>query len=328
MHFDIALGGDLPEALEGARAAEESGFAAGWMPENKHDALIQLAVVSQHTHRMQIGSSVAVAFARSPMVTAIAANDLQLVSGGRFILGLGSQTQRHIVERFAMPWSAPAAQMREYVEALLAIWDSWTEDSDLQFRGRRYTYTLMPPAFRPGANPFGRPRVFTAGIGAKMTQVAGEIADGLICHPFSSVQYLQRVTLPALEAGLTRAGRQRCDVEVTLAPLVVTGRDEEEFSRCRRDIRRRIANYAATPHRRDVLGASGLDALHLELDSLAKDGRADAMVELIDDAVLSEFAVVAEPGALVAALRDRYESLLDRVSVPLAAASCRVADER
>ena len=116
--------------------------------------------------------------------------------------------------------------------------------------------------------------------------------------------------------------------EVTLAPLVVTGRDEEEFSRCRRDIRRRIANYAATPHRREVLGASGLDALHLELDSLAKDGRGDAMVELIDDAVLSEFAVVAEPGALVAALRDRYESLLDRVSVPLAAANCRVADER
>lgn len=305
------------EVVEEARHHEKAGYDGLWASESKHDPFLPLLLAAEHTDRLEVGTAIAVAFARSPMQLAYTAHDLQAYSGGRFSLGLGSQIKPHIERRFAMPWSRPAARMREYVSALRAIWAAWNDGEKLDFRGDFYTHTLMSPFFSPPPAPGGAPKVFVAAVGEAMTRVAGEVADGLLAHGFTTERYLREVTLPTVEAGLAGSGRTRGDFSVSHLLLTATGRTEEEMARAVDGTRRQIAFYGSTPAYRGVLELHGWGELGDELNALSKSSREDkweAMGRLVDDDVLHTFAVVAEPERVAAEIRRRYGSLVDRVS--------------
>ena len=207
MKVDGGIGGDLRGAGKAAAVQEEQGYDGLWTAETAHDPFFPLLLASQSTSRVELGTGIAVAFARNPMNLAQIAWDLQAASEGRFILGLGSQIKPHIVKRFSMPWSHPAARMREMILAIRAIWASWNDGTKLDFQGDFYTHTLMTPFFNPGPNPHGDAKIALAGVGELMTEVAGEVCDGFLCHGFTTERYLREVTLPALERGAAKAGR-------------------------------------------------------------------------------------------------------------------------
>ncbi|NEA63294.1 TIGR03617 family F420-dependent LLM class oxidoreductase [Streptomyces sp. SID12488] len=305
------------EVVEEARHHEKAGYDGLWASESKHDPFLPLMLAAEHTERLEVGTAIAVAFARSPMQLAYTAHDLQTYAEGRFSLGLGSQIKPHIERRFDMPWSRPAARMREYVSALHAIWAAWNEGERLNFRGDFYSHTLMSPFFSPPPAPGGAPKVFVAAVGAAMTRVAGEVADGLLAHGFTTERYLREVTLPTVEAGLTASGRTRGDFSVSHLLLTATGRTEEEMIRAIDGTRAQIAFYGSTPAYRGVLELHGWGELGDELHALSTSRREDkweAMSGLVDDEVLHTFAVVAEPDQVAGEIRRRYGSLVDRVS--------------
>ncbi|WP_262058725.1 LLM class F420-dependent oxidoreductase [Streptomyces sp. STR69] len=305
------------EVVAEALHHEKAGYDGLWASESKHDPFLPLLLAAEHTDRLEVGTAIAVAFARSPMQLAYTAHDLQAYSGGRFSLGLGSQIKPHIERRFAMPWSRPAARMREYVSALRAIWAAWNEGEKLDFHGDFYTHTLMSPFFSPPPAPGGAPKVFVAAVGEAMTRVAGEVADGLLAHGFTTERYLREVTLPTVESGLERSGRSRDDFSVSHLLLTATGRTEEELARAIDGTRRQIAFYGSTPAYRGVLELHGWGELGDELNTLSKSSREDkweAMGGLVDDEVLNTFAVVAEPERVAGEIGRRYGSLVDRVS--------------
>jgi probable F420-dependent oxidoreductase len=296
-----------------AAAAESAGYAAVWTGEVKHDPFLALGLAAVATESIGLGTSIALAFARNPMSTAVQANDLQALSGGRLLLGLGSQIRAHITRRFGMPWSHPAPRMREYILAMRAIWDCWNSGTKLDFRGDFYTHTLMTPFFDPGPNPHGAPVVLLAGVGDVMTAVAGEVADGFLCHGFTTERYLREVTVPALERG--RAGRGLAGYEVCGSPLVATGRTEQEMNDARRGVREQIAFYGSTPAYRPVLELHGWGELSDELHRLSLQGRWKEMGDAIDESVVNAFAVVAEPGAVAAELLRRYGDVMTRMTL-------------
>jgi probable F420-dependent oxidoreductase len=246
------------------------------------------------------------------MTLAEVANDLQTLSEGRFLLGLGSQIKPHIEKRFSMPWSRPAARMREMILAIRAIWASWSDGSRLAFRGEFYRHTLMTPMFDPGPNPFGNPRIFLAAVGERMTEVAGEVADGMLAHGFTTERYLREVTVPALERGLAVSGRTRSDVEISYPGMVVTGEDEAGFEAAARAVKTQLAFYGSTPAYLPVLELHGWGELHTELNRLSKRGQWDAMADLIDDNVLNTFAVVGELDEIAGMVLRRFEGVVDR----------------
>ena len=303
--------------IDEARRHEKAGYDGLWSSESAHDPFLPLLLAAEHTEAMELGTAIAVAFARSPMQLAYTAHDLQAYSGGRFTLGLGSQVKPHIERRFCMPWSHPAPRMREFVLALRAIWSAWNDGTKLDFRGDFYSHTLMTPFFSPPPAPGGAPGVFLAAVGEAMTEVAGEVADGLLAHAFCTERYLREVTIPALGRGLASSGRSRADVEVSLLAMIATGRTEEEMTRAVAGTRAQIAFYGSTPAYRGVLDLHGWAGLGDELNSLSRSSREDkweAMGELIDDDVLHAFAVVAEPAGVAAEIRRRFGGLIDRVS--------------
>jgi probable F420-dependent oxidoreductase len=314
----ILAAGEWSSLPDEARRLEEAGYDAVWTAEVSHDPFLPLGVAAAATTRMSLGTSIAVAFARSPMTTAYVANDLQAVSHGRFILGLGSQIKAHITRRFSMPWGRPAPQMREYILALRAIWASWNEGQPLDVRGEYYRHTLMTAMFRPAANPYGAPRVFLAAVGTAMTRVAGEAADGLVVHGFTTERYLREVTLPALADGAARAGRSRDDIEVTCPGFVVLDDGGAEVAARITAVRRQIAFYGSTPAYRPVLALHGwgelADRLHA-LSVTSDEGRWAAMGDLISDEVLSAFAVIGRPQDAGAELKRRFGDVADRVTV-------------
>jgi probable F420-dependent oxidoreductase len=301
------------DSRQAAVAAQNAGYAAAWTGEVKHDPFLALGLAAVATQTIGLGTSIAVAFARNPMSTAVQANDVQFLSGGRLLLGLGSQIRAHITRRFGMPWSHPAPRMREYIIAMRAIWDCWNEGSKLDFRGDYYTHTLMTPFFDPGPNPHGAPTVLLAGVGDVMTAVAGEVADGFLCHGFTTERYLREVTRPALERG--RAGRGLAGYQVSGSPFVATGRTEEELAQACRGVREQIAFYGSTPAYRPVLELHGWGELSDELHRLSLQGQWKQMGEAIDDSVLNTFAVVAEPGSVAAELLRRYGDLMTRITL-------------
>lgn len=313
MKVDGGLGA-IATAGTTARSLEEAGYDGAWSAETNHDPFLPHVLAADATDRIELGTGIAVAFARSPMTLANTAWDLQVQSEGRFMLGLGSQIKPHITKRFSMPWSQPAARMREMILAVRAIWDCWDGDGTLDFRGDFYTHTLMTPFFNPGPSGFGHPKVFLAAVGPKMTEVAGEVCDGLLCHGFTTASYLQDETLPAVETGLARAGRSRADLELSIPAFIVTGKDEEELAASAVGVRRQIAFYGSTPAYRGVLEHHGWGDLQDELNRLSKQGEWATMGELIDDEILGTFAVVAEPDAVAGALLDRWGGLVDRIS--------------
>jgi probable F420-dependent oxidoreductase len=314
MKVDGHLGGTLANAPEAAREAEAAGYDGVWSAETSHDPFFPLLLAAGQTGHIELGTGIVVAFARNPMNLAQIAYDLQAYSEGRFILGLGSQIKPHITKRFSMEWSHPAPRMREFILAMRAIWDCWNQGTKLDFRGDFYTHTLMTPFFDPGPNPHGDPKVFLAGVGELMTEVAGETCDGFLCHGFTTERYLREVTMPALERGLARSGRGLSDFEISGPAFVVTGTTEEEMAESARGTRRQIAFYGSTPAYRGVLDLHGWGDLQTELNMMSKQGEWAAMGELIDDDMLHAFAVVSEPDQLAAGLHERYGDIVDRLS--------------
>jgi probable F420-dependent oxidoreductase len=323
MKVDTILASDDWAALpDEARRLEEAGYDGAWTAEISHDPFLPLGVAAGATSRIGLGTSIAVAFARSPMTTAYVANDLQAASQGRFILGLGSQIKAHVTRRFSMPWGRPAPQMREYIRALRAIWTSWNEGSPIDVRGEYYQHTLMTAMFTPAPNPYGPPRVFLAAVGTAMTRVAGEVADGLVVHAFTTERYLREVTLPALAEGAARAGRSRGDIEVTCPGFVVVDDGGADVAARITAVRRQIAFYGSTPAYRPVLELHGWGELAEQLHalSLTKDeSRWAVMGDLITDEVLNAFAVIGRPQDAGAELKRRYGDAADRVTVTSAA---------
>ena len=314
MLVDGGIGSDLAKAADQAKLQEDLGFDGLWAAETNHDPFLALTLAAEHTERIELGTGIAVAFARSPMTLAQTAYNLNAFAEGRFLLGLGSQIKAHITRRFSMPWSHPAARMREFVLAMRAIWDSWEQGTKLDFRGDFYEHTLMTPFFDPGANEHGAPRVFLAAVGELMTRTAGEVCDGMLCHGFTTESYLREVTMRALGEGFDAGGRTRADIQLSLPAFVVTGTTEEEMAAAARGVREQIAFYGSTPAYRGVLEHHGWGDLQGELNALSKQGEWKQMGTLVDDEILRTFAVVAEPEQVGDELLARFGDLVDRVS--------------
>jgi probable F420-dependent oxidoreductase len=305
--------GSAEDFVATAVDAQERGYDAVWFAETAHDPTVGLTLAATRTGTITLGTAITVAFARTPMTAAITANDLQEVSGGRYVLGLGTQIKPHVTKRFSMPWSRPADRMREYVRAVRAIWATWNEGEPLRFAGEFYTHTLMTPFFSPPPNPYGPPPIHLAGVGPRMTEVAGEVADGFLAHAFTTERYLHEVTLPALRRGFEKAGRTGDGFEISGTALIATGSTEEEFAASVRDVRRQVAFYGSTPAYAPVLELHGWGELATELNRLSKQGDWDAMGEAVDDEVLHAIAVVAEPDDVGPALARRFGGIAQRI---------------
>jgi probable F420-dependent oxidoreductase len=301
-----------------ARDLEARGYAGVWASEADHDPFLPLLSAGQATSRLQVGTAIAVAFARSPMTLAMTAHDLQRYTRGRFVLGLGSQVKPHVERRFSMPWSPPVERMREYVAALRAIWSAWQDGTRLRFEGEHYRHTLMTPMFSPPAHEWGAPPVHLAAVGPGMTRLAGEVADGLLAHGFTTARYLRERTLPALQEGLAASGRARDQVTISLPGFVVTGHTEPERAAAAAAVKATIAFYGSTPAYRPVLELHGWDVLADDLHALSVSRREDkwtAMRDLVDDEVLATFAVVGDPDEIGPLACKRFDGLVDRFSV-------------
>lgn len=305
----------LPAMAALARAADEIGFAALWTPETAHNAFLPLVLAAEHSQRIALGTSVAIAFPRSPMVTAQIAWDLAAYSGGRFILGLGTQVKAHIERRFSTPWDAPVARLRDYILALRAIWEAWQSRRRLNYRGQFYQHTLMTPFFDPG--PIAHPNIpiYIAGVNAGLAQLAGELCDGFHAHPLNSSKYLRDVLLPQIGAGAAKAGRDPQQCVIAGSAFVITGPDAATREQMRAMVVQQIAFYSSTPTYRGVLECHGWGDLGERLSELAAAQRWAEMPALISEEVLSTFAIDAPPERVGPAIRQRFGGLLDRVTL-------------
>lgn len=311
MKIDGALSMSVARSGEEAGEFEEIGLAGAWSFEANHDPFIPLTLATQTTKRIDLGTAIAVAYARTPMTAALTSWDLQRLSGGRFILGLGTQIKPHIEKRYGMPWSKPAARMKEYVQALRAIWHSWDTGEKLDFRGDFYTHTLMPPFFSPGPNDVPAPRIYVAGVGPRMVQVIGEVADGFFVHPFHTPDFLAAETLPALAAGATAGHRDPSGVDIACLTIVAMGTTDEELALARAKARAQVAFYGSTPAYAGVLDHHGYEQLQPELNAMSKQGQWKEMSERIDDDLLDLLVVSGTPAEVGRTIADR-NSFADR----------------
>jgi len=315
MKLDVGmLTHDLTSIPAYARKVEALGFDALWSSETQHDPFLPLAVAATVTSRLKLGTAIAVAFPRSPMITAHIAWDLQAASNGRFILGLGSQVKGHNERRFSVKFESPGPKLREIVQALRAIWDSWQNGTRLDFKGEFYRFDLMTPFFNPG--PIAHPRipVFISGVNAYMCRVAGEVCDGLHVHPFNSAKYLREYVHPAVEEGLRVSGRSRSDFTYATASFVIIGDTEEERQRARQAVRQQIAFYASTRTYEPVLAAHGWQDLIPSLHRKSVEGDWTGMARLITDEMVDAYAVTGTHDTIAAQLQQRYAGLLDRTA--------------
>ena len=304
---------DAPE--EEVRRLEAKGYAGAFTFEGPHDPFFPLLLAARASEQIELYTAVAIGFARNPMILANIAWDLQAVSKGRFLLGLGTQIRPHIEKRFGMPWSRPAARMKEMVLAIKEIWRCWEEGDRLDFRGEIYQHTLMTPIFDPGPHPSGLPPIFLAGVGPRMTEVAGEVADGFFIHPFGTRRSWRELSLAALERGLAKAGRERSALEVSGQIMICTGENDEEVEQVRQSTKQQIAFYGSTPAYRPVLEVSGRGDLQAELNRMSKRGEWTEMALRIDDDLLEEIAVCAPIGEVAGRVRERCAGVADRVSL-------------
>lgn len=303
------------DAGAAAQRLEREGYAGGFTFEGRHDPFLPLCVAAQQTEHLELATAIAIAFSRSPMTLAHIGWDLQLMSGGRFVLGLGTQIRPHIERRFSMPWSKPAARMREMVLAIRAIWDCWQNETPLDFRGEFYQHTLMTPVFTPEKNAFGAPRIFCAGVGPKMTEVVGEVADGFFVHPFHTKEYLAETTLPRLKKGLARSNRSDDDLEISCQLLVAAGENDEEIEAARNGAKAQISFYGSTPAYRPVLESVGRGELQDELKAMSKRGQWLEMVTKIDDDLLEKIAICGPVNEVAKRIRERCGDFATRVSL-------------
>jgi len=315
MKLDINIAIDsLRDVPDLARDAEALGFDGVWASETKHDPFLPLALAAEHTRRVELGTAIAVAFPRSPTVVAHTAWDLQAASGGRLILGLGTQVKGHNERRFSVKWTAPGPRLREYILALRALWECWQTGQPVNFRGEHYAITLMTPFFAPGPIEHPRIPIYVAAVNAYNLRLAGEVCDGVHIHPFHSVRYLREFALPHIEAGLAKSARSRRDLTLTTSVFMVTGRTAAEQAQSRQFARSQIAFYASTRTYEPVLAAHGWADLMPRLHRKSVEGDWSGMAELITDEMLAAFAVEAPLDGLADALRGRYTGLLDRLA--------------
>jgi len=328
MKIDAAIMVSNPiEAGPAIKQLEDAGYDGAYTFEGAHDPFLPLVSAATQTSNIELITSIAVAFARNPMTLANIGFDLNLISEGRFILGLGSQIKPHITKRFSMPWSSPAARMKEMVEAIKAIWDCWQNGTKLNYRGQFYTHTLMTPFFNPGPNPHGLPKIYVAAVGPLMTQAVSESADGLLAHPFNSPTYINDVTIPIITKGLEATGKSRDQFDLSVSVMTGIGATEETHKLAVKACRDQVAFYASTPNYKAVLETHGLGHLSEELNKLSKQGKWMEMGDAIDDETLKTFAVVEEsPEALAKEIKNRYGNIGQRIAPVLYSGELDLAD--
>ncbi|RMF83636.1 MAG: TIGR03617 family F420-dependent LLM class oxidoreductase [Nitrospinota bacterium] len=317
MHVDTHLEtGILAEAPAAARLAETIGFDGIWTPETKHNPFLPLTLIAEHSSRLICGTSIAIAFARSPMVLANIAWDLQAYSQGRFVLGLGTQVKGHNERRFSVKWESPGPRMREVILALRAIWDCWQHGTPLRFQGRYYTFTLMTPFFNPG--PIAHPHIpiHIAAINPYMCRLVGELCDGIRLHSFNSRRYTEEVILPNIRAGAEKAGRSPDDIAICGGGFIITGATSEEIEQEKEKVRQRIAFYASTRTYKPILDIHGWGETCLILHQMAARGEWEAMAGQITDEMLEAFAVWGTYDEIAEKVWERYGGVVDRVVLP------------
>lgn len=306
--FDPVTVGGMAAELEAA------GFDGAYSFEGQSDPFITLTAAAMKTDTMDLMTSIAVAFARNPMSLAYLGNDLQLLSKGRFILGLGTQVKAHVERRFSMPWGKPVTRMRESVLAIKEIWRSWETGDRLGFEGEYYQHTLMNPTFSPGPNPYGMPKIFMAGVGPKMTQAAAEVADGYFVHPFHSALSFDELSSPNIHSGLARSGKTRDDFTISGQLITATGRNDEQMDAAIFSARNQIAFYGSTPAYLPVLTVHGWEGMQQTWTALAREGKWMEMAASVTDEMLSAFAVVGTPQEVAAAINNRCGGKMERIS--------------
>lgn len=315
MRLDHYLSADRMEgAAAEAQRASRLGYNGVMAAETSHDPFLALTVAAIAQPDLELGTAIAVAFARSPMTVAHSAWDLADLSGGRFLLGLGTQIRPHIVGRFSMPWSEPVPRMREFIAALRSIWATWQYGEPLRFKGDHYRFSLMTPFFNPGPIEHPEVPVYLAAVGPAMCRLVGEAADGIHIHPFHTRRYLEETVGPAIAAGAARTSRDPAAVTRAATLFVVTGADDEAMERSAAIVRNRIAFYASTPAYRAVLDCHGW-GIGEELTAMTKRGEWSAMGSLIDDDMLSTVAVVAPRDRVAQAIKERCAGTVDRLGL-------------
>lgn len=317
MKFDASLWvDDLRQAPATAQAAEALGFDAIWTSDTAHNPFFPLVLAAEHTERLRLGTAIVVAFARSPMDVAYQAWDLQKLSEGRLLLGVGTQVKSHIERRFGMTWRTPAdAHLRDYIGALRAIWQAWQTGERLNYRGDFYKLTLMTPFFAPGPIEHPAIPIYTAGVNERMCRLAGEVSDGFHAHPFHTRRYLQEVVIPEIEQGAGSAGRSRAEIAISSAVFVATGSNQTEIDAAVANVRQQVSFYASTPDYAAVMDLHGWGGVREELSKLASRKQWAEMPGLINDEMVETFAIVCPPGELAGRLREKYTGLLDRVTL-------------
>jgi probable F420-dependent oxidoreductase len=306
---------DLKTIPAYARNVEALGYDCLWSAETQHDPFLPLAVAATVTSKIKLGTSIAVAFPRSPMILAHISWDLQKASDGRFLLGLGSQVKGHNERRFSVKFESPGPKMREIVQALRAIWDCWQNGTKLAFKGRFFRFDLMTPFFNPGPIEHPKIPVYIAGVNEHMCRVAGEVGDGLHVHPFNSPKYLRESVQPAVNEGLAASGRTRQDFVYTTSSFVVVGDTEQELAQHRQSVKQQIAFYASTRTYEPVLAAHGWQDLVPHLHRKSVEGDWKGMTDLITDEMLDTYAVTGSYDTIAARLKERYAGLLDRTAL-------------
>lgn len=316
MKFDVVVFPDnLNKMPNLAKRVEDMGFDGLWTVETMHNPFLPLPLAAYNTSRIELGTAIAVAFPRSPMVTANIAWDLAAQSNGRFMLGLGTQIAVHVVKRFSAQWDGkPVSQLREYIEAMRAIWDAFQNEKGLRYRGEHYSFGVLPPFFNPGPIEYPDIPIYIAGVGAPLCRLTGEVGNGFHVHSFHTPKYLKELTRPAIQEGAEKVGRSIDDISLSCAIFVVTGRNEEEIQRSTIEIKSQIAFYASTPSYYKVLDMHGWRDFGERMNAMTKQNLWNDMWKEVPDNILHEFAVVAPPDELPYAIREKYDGLLDRVS--------------
>jgi probable F420-dependent oxidoreductase len=313
---------DLALVPAEAKAAEENGFDAIWSMEAGNDGFLPLALAAEHTSRIKMGPSVAIAFPRSPMTTAYASWDLAALSKGRFILGLGTQVKGHIERRYGVKWEPPVPKLREYILSLRAIFKCWADGGKkLSFQGKYFNFSLMTPFFAPRPHNYPIP-IYIAGVNEVILRAAGELCDGLHAHPFTSAKYLRDFLIPHVEHGLQKSGRTRKDFTIFTTAFVIVGRNDEEIEKAKAGVRQQISFYASTRTYQVILETHGWGDVAPKLNELAAKGDWAGMPKLITDEMLDVYAVTGTYDNIAEKVKQRYEGLLDRVAfyVPYKAA--------
>ncbi|HRQ22270.1 MAG TPA: TIGR03617 family F420-dependent LLM class oxidoreductase [Anaerolineales bacterium] len=293
-----------------AKAAEGIGFSALWTQETQHDPFLPCALLAEHTAKLEMGTAIAVSFARSPANLAYTAWDLAAQSGGRFILGLGTQVKAHVERRFGMSWpQSVTGKLREQIQVIRALWDSWQNGTKLNFRGEYYKITLMSPFFNPGAIANPNIPIYIAGVNTGLARLAGELCEGFHAHPFNSPRYMNEVIPPSIEEGLRKSGRKRSDVVVSMTPFVATTPEEQAFARMQ------VAFYASTPSYKPVMDLHGWGDTAGQLSGFASKGEWAEMPMLITDEMLAEFCLMTTQENLAGDLKKRFGGIADRLTL-------------